>query len=135
MIRLKDLLKENTDLNKLASITSDKVNCDIKGSCVGFAELFVLDVYKKNPSLLTTFDVIEGHVIEGGRKLKHTWIETKSGEKIDPTFEQFKAGSEYADQIKGRYDGKKYFDDTIKFNKLDIDNIDTRRMTVGKWYK
>jgi hypothetical protein len=135
MIRLIDLLKENTNLNKLASTVADKVNCDYKGSCVGFAELFVLAAYKEDPKLLDTFDVIEGYVMENGRKLQHTWIETKSGQKIDPTFAQFKDGSEYSSQVKSRYGGKKYFNDTIKFNKLDIDNIDTNRMTVGKWYK
>ncbi len=135
MIRLIDLLKENTNLNKLASTVADKVNCDVKGSCTGFAELFVLAVYKENPKLLDTVDVIEGYVMENGRKLEHTWIETKSGKKIDPTFKQFKDGSEYSSQIKSRYNGKKYFDDTIKFNKLDIDNIDTSKMTIGKWYK
>ena len=135
MIRLMDLLKENTNLNKLASTVVDKVNCNVKGSCVGFAELFVLAAYKEDPELLDTFDVIEGYVMENGRKLQHTWIETKSGQKIDPTFKQFKDGSEYSSQIKSRYNGKKYFDDTIKFNKLDIDNIDTSKMTIGKWYK
>ena len=135
MIRLKDLLKENSDLNSIANSVTDKVNCDVKGSCVGFAELFVLAVYKENPSLLNTFDVIEGYVTENGRKLQHTWIRTKSGKHIDPTFDQFKAGSEYNTQIKSKYTGEKYFEDTIKFNKLDVDNIDTSNMTIGKWYK
>jgi hypothetical protein len=135
MIRLKDLLKENSDLNSIANSVTDKVNCDVKGSCVGFAELFVLAVYKENPSLLNTFDVIEGYVTENGRKLQHTWIQTKSGKNIDPTFAQFKAGSEYNTQIKSKYTGTKYFEDTIKFNKLDVDNIDTSNMTIGKWYK
>lgn len=135
MIRLIDLLKENINLNKLATDIANKVNCNVKGSCVGFAELFVLDVYKQDPSLLNTFDIIEGYIIENGRKLQHTWIETKSGQKIDPTFKQFEDGSEYSTQIKSKYSGKKYFDDTIKFNKLDIYNIDTSKMTIGKWYK
>jgi hypothetical protein len=135
MIRLKDLLKENNDLNSIANSVTDKVNCDVKGSCVGFAELFVLAVYKEDPDLLNAFDVIEGYVTENGRKLQHTWIRTKSGKNIDPTFAQFKDGSEYNDQIKSKYTGTKYFEDTIKFNKLDIDNIDTSNMTIGKWYK
>ena len=135
MIRLKDILKENSELNKIADDVTSKVNCNIKGSCVGFAELFVIAVYKKNPKLLNTFDVIEGYVIENGRRLQHTWVETNSGEKVDPTFKQFANGSDYSDQIKSRYNGQKYFDDTVKFNKLDIDNINTDKMTVGKWYK
>lgn len=136
MIRLTDLLKETVaDLNTIANNIVDQVNCSVKGSCVGFAELFVIAVYKNNPALLEDFKVIEGYVIENGRKLQHTWIKTTSGEIIDPTFAQFMPGSEYDTKIKKEYSGQKYFEDTIRFNRLDINNIDTSKMTIGKWFK
>jgi len=135
-MRLIDILNESVNiLNKIATDVAQKVNCDIKGSCVGFAELFVIAVYKKNPKLLNEFDVIEGYVMEGKKKYKHTWIRTKSGKNIDPTFAQFKDDTNYDKKIKSKYTGKRYFEDTIKFNDLDIDNIDTSGMTIGRWYK
>lgn len=136
MIRLLDLLKETvTDLNSIANNVVGQVNCDVKGSCVGFAELFVIAVYKNNPALLKDFKVIEGYVIENGRKFQHTWIKTISGENIDPTFAQFAPGSKYDTKIKKEYTGQKYFEDTVRFNRLDINDIDTSKMTIGKWYK
>lgn len=136
MIRLNDLLKEAiSDLNSIANDVARQINCDIKGSCTGFAELFVIEVYKTNPALLKDFKVIEGYVIESGRKLQHTWIETNSGENIDPTFVQFKPDSKYDTKIKNEYSGQKYFEDTIRFNRLDINKIDTSKMTRGRWYK
>jgi hypothetical protein len=136
MIRLTDLLKEtSTDLNLIANNIARQVNCNIKGSCVGFAELLVIAVYKTNPALLKDFKVIEGYVIENGRKLQHTWVRTLSGENIDPTFAQFAPGSEYDKKIKKEYTGQKYFEDTVRFNNLNINDIDTSRMTIGKWFK
>jgi len=136
MIRLADILNESvTTLNKIATNVAQKVNCDIKGSCVGFAELFVIEVYKKDPKLLKQFEVVEGYVIEGNKKYQHTWIKTTSGKNIDPTFAQFKTDSNYEKKIKQKYAGQKYFDDTIRIYKLDRNKLDTSRMTVGKWYK
>jgi hypothetical protein len=79
-------------LKKIADNVSNKLHCDKFGSCVHFAEEFVLEVYGINPELLLGFFVIEGYVDwQHGDDIpqQHTWIELINGEKIDPTFEQF----------------------------------------------
>jgi hypothetical protein len=90
---VREFLNEGLDSNKIlfdiAKELSEKMYCDVYGSCVHFAELFVEKVEKENPALLDNVNVIEGYVTTNNGKFEHTWIELKSGEKIDPTFEQF----------------------------------------------
>lgn len=127
---------EVLQLRQIAEEVSKKVHCDIKGSCVGFAELFVIKAYQKDPDLLKQFDIIEGYVLEDKKRNQHTWIRTKDGENIDPTIRQFKDQSKYDTKIKKVYTGEKYFEDTVRIHKLDINNLeDTKHMTLGRWYK
>jgi hypothetical protein len=120
-----EYLNENNLLDKfgilknIADIVSDKLYCDKFGSCVHFAEEFVLEVHKNNPELLTEFFVIEGYVNwEYGDDVpqQHTWIELLNGEKIDPTFKQFtKYGwANISKKRSERFSGLNYYDDTIK---------------------
>lgn len=102
-------------LKEIAKSISDKLHCDRYGSCIHFAELFVEEVNKIDKNLLLEFWVIEGYVDweyawERGdtRPPQHTWIELKNGEKIDPTYVQFKGKSNYMDRIKNRYTGLEY---------------------------
>ena len=76
-------------LKELSDKLSSKLKCDVFGSCVHFAELFVEKVEEENAILLGDFNVIEGYVLTNNGKFEHTWIELKNGEKIDPTFKQF----------------------------------------------
>ncbi len=90
---IREFLNEGLDSNKIlfdiAKELSKKMYCDVFGSCVHFAELFVEKVEEENPILLGDFNVIEGYVLTNNGKFEHTWIELKNGEKIDPTFKQF----------------------------------------------
>jgi len=115
MIKLIDILNENTNsvLQKIADKVSSKLYCDIFGSCIHFAELFVLDVEKQDLSLLDTFYVIEGYVTTTAGKFEHTWIETKDGEKIDPTFKQFQ-GKILKITKRKKFTGEEYLKDTKK---------------------
>ena len=91
------------DIMEIANHISDKLHCDVVGSCVHFAELFVEKLHEINPHYLNCINVVEGYVdtpIGDGIPQQHTWIETESG-IIDPTFLQF---TKYG---KARYMGKK----------------------------
>lgn len=104
-------------LKDIADGISSKINCDMNGSCVHFAELFVLAVNDFNPKLLDKFNVIEGYVnasIGDGIPQQHTWIVLENNDIIDPTFTQFtKYGyAYYAKRIKNSYSGLEYFNDT-----------------------
>lgn len=94
--KLREFLNESTNnsylIKKIADSVSDKLYCDRNGSCVHFAEEFVLEVYSINAELLSEFFAIEGYVdckIGDVIPQQHTWIELTNGEKIDPTFKQF----------------------------------------------
>lgn len=105
------------DLNSIANDLSNKLHCDKTGSCVHFAELFVLQVNKIDSSLLNEFNVIEGYVdtpIGDGIPQQHTWIELNNGEKIDPTFIQFGNNSYYNERVENKYTGTEYLKDTLK---------------------
>ena len=86
---LNEGLYSNNTLIDIGKEISEKIYCDVFGSCVHFAELFVERVNEENPKLLFDFNVIEGYVLTNNGKFEHTWIELKNGDKIDPTFEQF----------------------------------------------
>jgi hypothetical protein len=86
---LNEGLYSNNTLIDIGKEISEKIYCDVFGSCVHFAELFVERVNEENPKLLFDFNVIEGYVFTNNGKYEHTWIELKNGDKIDPTFEQF----------------------------------------------
>jgi hypothetical protein len=115
MIKLLDILTESSDisLEKIASDVSEKLHCDRFGSCVHFAELFVLEVERVAPNLLDTFLVIEGYVTTTAGKFEHTWIETKDGTKIDPTFKQF-VGKVKSITKKRKLTGSQYLETTKK---------------------
>jgi len=105
-------------LHDVAEELSKKMYCDKFGSCVHFAEEFVLKINDINPELLNDFFVIEGYVDwEHGDDIpqQHTWIELESGEKIDPTYIQFtKYGSaSYSRKIKAKFTGLEYYTETI----------------------
>lgn len=109
----------NELLSDIAKELSEKMNCDITGSCVHFAEEFVLKVHKINPNLLNDFSVIEGWVNwKHGDNLpqQHTWIELNNKTKIDPTFNQFtKWGwANYSTKKSHKYTGLDYYLETIK---------------------
>ena len=104
------------DLNSIADSLASRMKCDAFGNCVHFAEEFVLAVNKINPKLLKDFYVIEGYVdtpIGDGIPQQHTWIETKSGDKIDPTFIQFGERSYYSNKKARKFSGSTYLKDTI----------------------
>lgn len=106
-------------LKKIAANISDRIYCDKFGSCVHFAELFVLEVNKIDSNLLSLFFVIEGYVEwQHGDDIpqEHTWVELINGEKIDPTFEQFtKYGwAIYSNKISSRINGLEYYEETTK---------------------
>ena len=68
---------ENTDndlkiLFDIAKELSEKMYCDVYGSCVHFAELFVEKVEEENAILLGDFNVIEGYVFTNNGKFEHT---------------------------------------------------------------
>jgi len=94
---------------EIANNISKNIYCDRYGSCVHFAELFLEEIYKINPSLLKDINVIEGYVYTSEGKIEHTWIETKNGLKIDPTFEQFKNFKIKKITKKNVISGVKYF--------------------------
>lgn len=96
-------------LKEIAKKLADSLHCDRFGSCVHFAELFVLELEKHDPELLDVVEVIEGYVIVGDEKLEHTWIEV-FGEKIDPTIVQFPSVKKIIE--KTRFSGKTYLKDT-----------------------
>ena len=50
-------------LKELSNELSNKLKCDVFGSCVHFAELFVEMVNVHNDDLLYCFDVLEGYVV------------------------------------------------------------------------
>ena len=107
---------ENTDndlkiLFDIAKELSEKMYCDVYGSCVHFAELFVEKVEEENAILLGDFNVIEGYVFTNNGKFEHTWIELKNGEKIDPTFKQF-IGTVNKITKKKSYTGYEYLNDS-----------------------
>jgi len=90
--RLKLLLIENdinTTLKRIGAEVASKLKCDSRGSCIHFAELFILEIEKVNPDLLNHFNVIEGYVSELNYPQEHTWIELPNGGTIDPTIAQF----------------------------------------------
>ncbi len=98
---------------------SKKMYCDKLGSCVHFAEEFVLKIKNYNPNLLKEFFVVEGYVDwqhGDGIPQQHTWIELKDGTKIDPTYEQFtKYGwANYSNKKQKKYTGLQYYLETIK---------------------
>jgi hypothetical protein len=95
----------NLTLEHIANNLAGRLQCDIHGNCVHFAELLVLEIDKLNPKLLETFYVVEGYVdtpIGDGIPQQHTWIETLNGKKIDPTFIQFGRDSNYNTSRKRR---------------------------------
>lgn len=96
-------------LKWIAEKIAKSLHCDRFGSCVHFAELFVIELEKQDPELLDLIEVIEGYVIVGDEKLEHTWIES-DGEKIDPTIVQFPSVKNIIE--KTRFSGKKYLKDT-----------------------
>ena len=120
---IRKILKETTiskcDFNRIYQISDELskiLHCDIHGSCVHFAELFVELIHKNDSQLLNCFYVVEGYVdtpIGDGYPQQHTWIELLNGEIIDPTFLQF---SKYGDasylknSIK-KYSGVEYYED------------------------
>jgi hypothetical protein len=115
---LNESISNDNTLRKIANDVSNKLYCDKFGSCVHFAEEFVLEVYKVNPNLLEGFSVVEGYVDwEFGDDIpqQHTWIELSNGEKIDPTFEQFtKYGwADYSQKRSTKFNGLDYYNDTI----------------------
>lgn len=120
-IKLFENFNDNSDdnlLKQIATELSDTMRCDRDGSCVHFAEEFVLKVNKENPVLLNTFYVIEGYVnwsLGEGKLQKHTWIELESGEKIDPTYVQFtKYGrASYSRKVETKFTGLEYYNETI----------------------
>ena len=112
------IILENMTLQNIAKTISDKMYTDQFGSCVHFAEEFVIAVGKINQELLNDFDVVEGYVqtnIGDGIDQQHTWIELSDGTIIDPTFEQFTKYDKYSKRtrVKHRYPGKKYYENTI----------------------
>lgn len=134
-------LKKYEDVNddlliNIASELSNKMICDEFGSCVHFAEEFVIKIHDINPYLLNQFYVIEGYVDwEFGDDIpqQHTWIELKDGTKIDPTFEQFTryGWSEYNKRIKNKYTGLKYYQEIEN----DTWFIDQRKKYPEKYFK
>ena len=101
----------------IAQSLSDKMHCDVHGSCVHFAEEFTELVNSINPNLLDEFDVVEGYVdakMGEGVPQEHTWIELHSGERIDPTFSQFSkwGWAHYSKKIARRYSGHEYLAET-----------------------
>ena len=96
---------------------SDRLHCDVFGSCVHFAELFVEKLYEINPQYLDCIKVVEGYVdtpIGEGIPQQHTWIEFEDGEKIDPTFIQFtKYGHASYMRKKKVYSGNEYYEDGL----------------------
>ena len=115
MIKLINILTENVHptLQKISDEVSSKLYCNRFGNCVHFAELFVSAVEKYAPSLLNTFFVIEGYVTTTAGKFEHTWIETKDGDKIDPTFDQFQGAIKKITKSK-KFTAEKYLEDTKK---------------------
>lgn len=102
-------------LQTIANEVASKLHCDKHGSCVHFAEEFVLAVFAQAPNLLDTFEVIEGYVdtpIGDGIPQQHTWIQLANGEKIDPTFIQFGRNSHYRPRIKHSIPGREYLETT-----------------------
>jgi len=120
---IQEFLNENANTYQIlydaAKELSEKMHCDRYGSCVHFAEEFVLKINNINPKLLNDFFVVEGYVDwEYGDDIpqQHTWIELKDGTKIDPTYEQFtKDGwANYSNKKPKKYSGLKYYTDTLK---------------------
>ena len=119
---IREFLNEGLDSNKIlfdiAKELSEKMYCDKFGSCVHFAEEFVLKINDINPELLNDFFVIEGYVDwEHGDDIpqQHTWIELKDGTKIDPTYEQFtKYGwVNYSNKRPKKHTGLEYYIETL----------------------
>jgi hypothetical protein len=108
---LNEGLYSNNTLIDIGKEISEKIYCDVFGSCVHFAELFVERVNEENPKLLFDFNVIEGYVLTNNGKFEHTWIELKNGEKIDPTFKQF-TGIIKKITKKKSYTGYEYLNDS-----------------------
>lgn len=103
------------EILKIAGNLSETLHCDVFGSCVHFAELFVEKLNDINPEYLNCINVIEGYVdtpIGDGIPQQHTWVELNDGTKIDPTFLQFtKYGAAHYMRKKRTYTGKKYYED------------------------
>jgi hypothetical protein len=115
-------IDESSDTDKLIQISDDlseRMYCDRHGSCVHFAEEFVLKVNSIDPGLLEKFFVVEGFVDwqhGDGIPQQHTWIELMDKTKIDPSFKQFsKYGrSSYTNRIKNKFTGLEYYEETLK---------------------
>lgn len=89
------------DYQKLQRILQDlreKMYVDNSGNCIHFVEEFLLRVVKMDKKLLGGLSVIEGYVDvqdDAQSPYHHVWLEFGDGEKIDPTFAQFKGVAKY----------------------------------------
>jgi len=119
---IREFLNESVNtyqiLYDVAEELSKKMYCDKLGSCVHFAEEFVLKINETHPQILNDFFVIEGYVNwEYGDDIpqQHTWIELKDGTKIDPTYEQFtKYGwANYFKKKQKKHTGLEYYTETL----------------------
>ena len=97
----------NQVFQKISDDISNKLDCSRFGNCIHFAELFTEKVGMTHPDFLDDFFVIEGYVKMGSERLEHTWIETKEGNKIDPTGGQF-GNFKYLDRIVNKWTGTEY---------------------------
>jgi hypothetical protein len=120
--KITEYLNENSNnyeiLMQIANELADRMYCNEHGSCVHFAEEFVLKVNEVNPDLLNDFYVVEGYVDweQDEKPQEHTWISLKNGEKIDPTFQQFTdyGKADYRKRIRKKYSALEYYNDTLK---------------------
>ena len=100
-------------LKELSNELSSKLKCDVFGSCVHFAELFVEMVKEYNDDLLYCFDVLEGYVTTNDGRFEHTWIKLKNDEIIDPAIIQFGDKKNIKKITKKKtYSGAEYLTDT-----------------------
>ena len=103
-------------LKGVAKKLSNKLHCDRHGSCVHFAELFVVEINNTHPELLKECEVIEGYVdvkFGEGKPQEHTWIRLSDDEVIDPTFMQFTKydkNAKYSRKRTKSYTGQEYYD-------------------------
>ena len=105
-----------SQLFDIANVCEGVINCSKFGSCIHFANQFVVSVSEYDRDLLSLIRIIEGYVRarigEDYSDHPHTYILLNNGKIIDPTFKQFSEHDRRSYLIEGKiaesYTGEEY---------------------------